>query len=86
MGGYDDLFLLEILCLMLRFSKLDLVMKSNIYLALTYTIGHIIIALTCAQLITGASLKLATIDALIEPCINGIWFFILFNVYNKYSN
>ena len=71
---------------MLKFSELDLVMKSNIYLALTYTIGHIIIAMACAQIITGASLKLATIDAIIEPCINGIWFYILFTIYKKYSN
>ena len=60
-------------------------MKSNIYLTLIYTVGHIIIAMTCAQIITGASLKLATIDALIEPCINGIWFYALFAIYNKYS-
>ena len=60
-------------------------MKSNIYLTIIYTAGHIIIAMACAQIITGASLKLATIDALIEPCINGIWFYTLFAIYNKYS-
>ena len=60
-------------------------MKSNIYLTLIYTVGHIIIAMACAQIITGASLKLATIDALIEPCINGIWIYTLFAIYNKYS-
>ena len=64
----------------------DIIMKSNIYLTLIYTIGHIIIAMTCAQIITGASLKLATIDAIIEPCINGIWFYMLFTIYKKYSN
>ena len=61
-------------------------MKSNIYLTIIYTIGHIIIAMACAQIITGASLKLATIDAIIEPCINGIWFYMLFTIHKKYSN
>lgn len=42
-----------------------------------YTIGHIIIALSCIVLITGAPVRLATVDALIEPLINAGWFFVL---------
>ena len=42
-----------------------------------YTIGHIVIAMTCNNLITGAPLKLAALDALIEPMINGVWYYIL---------
>ena len=50
---------------------------SSLSLAIIYTIGHIIIAIICVSLITGASLELAAIDALIEPIINGFWFYFL---------
>lgn len=54
-----------------------LVLTSSIARAVIYTIGHIFIAMTCNHFITGASLELAAMDALIEPIINGFWFFIL---------
>lgn len=50
---------------------------SSIARALIYTIGHIIIAMICNKLITGASLDLVALDAIIEPLINGVWFFVL---------
>ena len=46
-------------------------------LAVVYTIGHIIIAWVCATLIFNASFSLAAADAIIEPIINGFWFYIL---------
>jgi uncharacterized membrane protein len=51
--------------------------RSSIYRAFIYTCGHIIIAATCNRIITNASFELATIDAIVEPVINGIWFFTL---------
>jgi uncharacterized membrane protein len=43
--------------------------------AIIYTIGHIIIAMTCNRLITGADWRLAGLDAIIEPLINGVWYY-----------
>ena len=60
--------------------------SSSVSLAVIYTIGHIIIAMLCNFFITGAQLELAAIDALIEPCINGVWFYILHKIYNYYIN
>ena len=57
----------------------------GIYLAVIYTIGHILIAMTCNRLLTGAPLNLAVIDAFIEPIVNGFWFYLLFEVFNKYK-
>ena len=57
---------------------------SSATLAVIYTLGHIIIAMTCNFLITGASLDLAAIDAIVEPRINGVWFYILHNAYDHY--
>ena len=59
--------------------------KIGIYLAVIYTIGHIFIAMTCNRLLTGAPLNLAAADALIEPIINGFWFYLLFEVFNIYK-
>ena len=56
---------------------------SSIGLAVIYTIGHIIIAMTLVSLMTGASLWEAGAVALIEPTINGVWFFILHKTYKK---
>lgn len=52
-------------------------------LAVIYTIGHIIIAMICIKTITGASMDLAAIDAIVEPMINGVWFYVLHKTYNK---
>ena len=56
---------------------------SSLTLAVIYTLGHIIIAMTCNRLITGAALDLAALDAIIEPCINGVWFYVLHNAWKK---
>ena len=57
----------------------------GIYLAIIYTVGHVLIAMTCNRLLTGAPLNLAAIDALVEPMVNGVWFYLLFEVFNKYK-
>ena len=49
-------------------------------LAIIYTIGHIIIAWACATLIFNASFSLAAADAIIEPIINGFWFYLLHRI------
>mgnify|MGYP005708861101 FL=1 len=55
-------------------------------LAFFYTIGHILIAMTCNRLLTGAPLNLAAIDAFVEPIVNGLWFYILFEIFYKYKS
>ena len=45
----------------------ELVISSSLARAVIYTVGHIIIAMTCNTLITGASWELAAVDALVEP-------------------
>jgi uncharacterized membrane protein len=54
-----------------------LLVRSSIGRAVIYTIGHIIIAATCNIIITGSTLQLAAIDAIIEPLINGVWYYFL---------
>ena len=60
-------------------------MSGSLILTITYTLGHFIIAVSCVVLITGASLELATLDALIEPLINAVWFYVLHRIYLNYK-
>ena len=56
---------------------------SSLILALIYTLGHICIAMTVVSLLTGASLWEAGLVALIEPSINGVWFYVLHSTWKK---
>ena len=60
-----------------------LISGSSIGLALVYTLGHVVIAMTVVSVMTGASLWEAGAVALIEPSINGIWFYVLHKTYKK---
>ena len=60
-----------------------LITGSSITLAVVYTLGHIVIAMTVVSLMTGANLWEAGAVALIEPSINGIWFYILHSLWKK---
>lgn len=58
---------------------------SSLSLAIIYTLGHIVIAMLCNNFITGAPFDLAAVDAIVEPMINGVWFYILHKAYKKYK-
>tara|TARA_E500000318_G_C3477571_1_gene179120 strand:- start:103 stop:327 length:225 start_codon:yes stop_codon:yes gene_type:complete len=68
---------------MTEFSKsiLGIFTQNSTTLALTYTFGHIIIAANVIYWFTGATIWEAGAVALIEPAINGLWFFILHKVW-----
>jgi len=55
----------------------------SLVLALIYTAGHIVIAMTVVTLMTGASLWEAGAVALVEPAINSIWFYVLHTGWKK---
>ena len=61
----------------------QLIKTSSIALAVIYTLGHICIAMAVVPHMTGASLWEAGSVALIEPAINGIWFYILHKGYKS---
>lgn len=60
-----------------------LLVSSSLGLALIYTAGHVVIAMTVVSVFTDASLFEAGTVALVEPTINGIWFYILHKIYKK---
>ena len=58
----------------------------SLTLALVYTAGHICIAMTVVSYMTGASLWEAGSVALIEPTINGVWFYVLHTTWKKFKS
>ena len=72
---------------MTEFTKgIGSIFKNNsLALALIYTMGHIVIAMAVVSTMTGASLLEAGTVALIEPAINGVWFYILHSLWKKYN-
>ena len=60
-----------------------LITGSSITLAVIYTLGHVVIAMTVVSLMTGASLWEAGAVALIEPSINGVWFYVLHSTWKR---
>ena len=61
----------------LRYDDTQIFKYDNLILASVYTVGHILIAMICNRIITGASFDVAAADAFIEPIINGFWFYFL---------
>ena len=66
-------------------NTIKLKMSDSLALTIIYTVGHFMIAVLCVYFITGASLQLATIDALVEPLLNALWLYVLHKVYYKYK-
>ena len=60
--------------------------KSSLILSIIYTLGHILIAMVVIKLMTGASIWESGATALVEPAINGIWFYVLHKVWKARRN
>ena len=51
--------------------------KTSIGRTVIYTCGHVFISMNTIYWLTGASLFESGLVSLIEPCINGLWFYAL---------
>ena len=71
--------------LVFQLSKVNTLIHSlsSFGLSVVYTVGHIVIAWACATIIFQASFLLASADAIIEPIINGFWFYALLYSWNS---
>ena len=65
--------------LVIQLSKVNTLIHSlsSFGLSIVYTVGHVVIAWACATVIFQANFFLASADAIIEPIINGFWFYLL---------
>ena len=62
------------------------ILKTSLGRSAVYTCGHILIAMFVVKSITGSNWIEAGTVALIEPAINGVWYYILDKVITKYAN
>ena len=60
--------------------------QSTTLKTLVYTLGHMVVATACILAITGSQLQYALIDAVIEPCINGVWYLLLEKIWPHKNN
>ena len=66
--------------------KLKKFLKTNsLALSVIYTIGHMMIAGTTVYIMTGATIWEAGAVALVEPALNGVWFYILHSLWRKFN-
>jgi len=63
----------------------NVIKRSSAALAVIYTLGHIVIAMTVVSLMTGASIWEAGAVALVEPAINGGWFYVLHKTWSNFK-
>ena len=52
-------------------------LKGTLLRTLIYTLGHFLIAAACVMYFTGAPFYIAITDAIVEPLLNAVWFFVL---------
>ena len=57
------------------------VLRGTLLRTLIYTIGHFIIAASCVMYFTGADFLTSMTDAIVEPILNGVWYFVLDRVW-----
>jgi len=60
--------------------------ENSLTLAVVYTLGHIVIAMNVVYWLTGSTIWEAGVVALVEPCINGVWFYVLHKTWIKLMN
>jgi len=57
----------------------------SLILSIIYTIGHIIIAGSVVYVLTGSTIWEAGTVALIEPMLNGLWFYLLHRLWKRFA-
>ena len=62
---------------------IKVIIQTSLGRALIYTGGHIVIAMSVVSILTGASLFEAGLVALIEPTINGAWYYVLDKLWTR---
>lgn len=62
-----------------------LIATTSLGRAFIYTCGHIVISMSVVYWLTGASLFEAGLVAIVEPLINGFWYFLLDKVFASFA-
>ena len=60
-------------------------LSDSFALAMIYSIGHVLIAMTVVRVMTGASFWESGLVALIEPSINAVWLYLLHRTWVRFN-
>lgn len=63
-----------------------LIATTSLGRALIYTCGHVIISMSVVYWLTGSSLFEAGLVAIVEPLINGFWYFLLDKIFTNFAD
>lgn len=58
-------------------------LRGTLIRTLIYTLGHFFIAAACVMYFTGADLIVAITDAIVEPILNAVWYFMLDRIWTS---
>ena len=58
-------------------------LKGTLLRTAVYTVGHFLIAAACVMYFTGAGFTAAITDAIVEPLMNAVWYFMLDRIWSK---
>ncbi len=70
---------------LIQFIQTNTKLSDSFALAMIYSIGHVLIAMTVVKLMTGASFWESGLVALIEPGINAIWLYVLHRTWVRFN-
>lgn len=62
------------------------VIKGTLLRTAIYTVGHFLIAAACVMYFTGADFIAAITDAIVEPLINAVWYFVLDRTWTRFKS
>jgi uncharacterized membrane protein len=62
------------------------IFRTSLGRATVYTIGHILIAMFVVKGLTGSDWIESGTVALVEPAINGVWYYVLDKVITNYAH
>ena len=74
---------LTLIILFIYTNMIKVIIQTSLGRALIYTSGHIVIAMSVVSILTGVSLFEAGLVALIEPTINGAWYYVLDKLWTR---
>ena len=62
-----------------------LIATTSLGRAFIYTCGHVLISMSVVYCLTGASLFEAGLVAIVEPLINGFWYYFLDKIFANFT-
>ena len=57
--------------------------KGTLWRTTVYTVGNIVITIACVMYFTGVDIRIAAKNAIVEPLLNAVWYFMLDRIWSQ---